>query len=393
MAEQEHDSVRYIRRWLLLWLLALSLPAALVFAVDPYQVFHRSWLPRTFFYKDNERYQVAGLIKQYLGAAAGYDSIAIGTSMSSNFSSQDMDTFLGWRALNFSIRASSLSERLYVLDKALATGKVKHVLFEVFADDFQDSGESVDGPHSNFPYYLYTPAWRDKQHYLFNVSVLQAAYALLGEQGYLNALPVAWRTAVPAGKWVEGVPRLADWSVWLADAERNALFARYNTPESLATLSAKLAQARQAQAAQQWAWRADCCHRTADLIRAVVRAHPEVDFRIWLAAASLNRYASDANMDYTNQNVEIRRHLIRTLADEPNVQLFGFDNDLAITADLHNYMDTVHFTRTIEQTVLRAVASGQYRLAARDADVYADTFRSHIEDFSIVVPPQRQNTK
>lgn len=68
----ERDSWRFISVFLAAWLLLMLLPALVVAIIDPYQVFHRTFLPKVYFYKENERYQMAGLIKNYLGPCYRY---------------------------------------------------------------------------------------------------------------------------------------------------------------------------------------------------------------------------------------------------------------------------------------------------------------------------------
>ncbi len=182
-----------MKLFLVLWLTPVFLPALIVVMADPYQIFHPSWLSKIYFHRENERYQIAGLLKHYLVEGSGYDSIVIGSSMSSNITSNDMQSAFGWKALNLSIRAASLSERTFVLQQALNKPDVKQVLLEVYAADAIETIEPLEDSNW-FPTSLYTDAWRDKQRYLFNISITIYALKLLDLQGLLAWLPDAART-------------------------------------------------------------------------------------------------------------------------------------------------------------------------------------------------------
>ena len=367
----------------------VCVPPLVVFVVDPYQVFHRSWLPRVFFYKDNERYQVAGLLKQYLAHDNSFDSVIVGSSVSANIAASDMQSTLDWRALNVSMRAASLQERYFVLQQALASPKIRRVLLEVYASDIQtDTGFVTE--QSGFPVYLYSDSWFDKRRYVFNFSVFYHALVLSKLNGYLDFLPVsvsAWIQPAADG-WHEG--DVDDWNVWITDPGHAEEFERFNQPENLARKREALARAREEQHRTAWEWRRDypfTMQKTC--IVDIVRAHPDVQFVIWFAPVSLARYASENAMDTINQQVELRRFLVKSLAALSHVQIYGFDNVLDFTANLHNYMDYSHYTQERQRWVLREMAQGHYRMDEDTVDAYVEQLRRNILLFDIPTPVLR----
>ncbi len=216
----ERDSWRFISVFLAAWLLLMLLPALVVAIIDPYQVFHRTFLPKVYFYKENERYQMAGLIKNYLGPVTGTDSIIIGTSLSNNFLDEDVQSRLGWSALNLSMRGSTLAERSFVLERAIETGHVRHVIFEINPIDFLDDALDPKTDQA-FPAYLYSNAYNDKGRYLFNQTVALQALALyrqsypFSDEAVLSAVWPAWH----GGAWHEG---LRHWMAWMETTERTS---------------------------------------------------------------------------------------------------------------------------------------------------------------------------
>ena len=386
-------SRRFAIRLLLIWLFLLLLPAVLVIVVDPYQVFHRSWLPQVFFYKDNERYQVAGLVKHYLGHDSDYDSAVIGSSLSANITSEEVQATLGWKALNLSIRAGSLAERALVLQQALASGNIKHVLLELNPADTGD----VEALGNTFPAYLYTNQWFDKYQYVFNQTLVLSSLALLEKNGWLNNFPeiVRKQFLLDPLKW--SAEDVGSWNRWIQDAELNDAFNVYNNLANLSNKKQELNTIRQQQGREGWIWRTDYSFAEQKAVMLdSIRKHPEVEFRIWFAAASLWRYAADFNMDAINKHVELRRFVVSDLASLPNVRIYGFDNELSITAELHNYMDPTHFTRQIQSRILNEIANNNHRITLDNIDAYTVSFRDNILHFDVNIPDidtQSQNVK
>ena len=365
----------------------MLLPAAVVVVIDPYQVFHKSWLPEVYFYKENERYQMAGLIKHYLGAETGTDTVIIGTSLSVNFLEEDIEQRLGWKALNMAMRGSTLAERSVVMQRAIATGAVRHVLLEI---NPIDGIESVDDLSQNdkFPAFLYSNDYSKRQQYVFNQTVVLQALGLY-RQSYPftngSLLDTAW-PVLNTQEWTG--PSLHHWLAWMETTEPLPYFTAYNTLENLTKLKEGLAVAREQQSQQSsnpWERHFTFAAAQRDVVD-VVRANPTVDFRIWFAPVSVIRFAQEPDLGLAANMIELRRFLVMALANVPNVKLYGVDRELTVTGNLDNYMDTQHFTMTIQRWVLDSIASEQYRVTPDNINGYAESLRNNILQFDVVVP-------
>ncbi len=153
-------------------------------------------------------------------------------------------------------------------------------------------------------------------------------------------------------------------------------------------------KAQRKNAENDWQWRQD--YPFTDVKKyliTVVRAHPEIDFRIWFPPVSTLRYAAQSNMDMINRVVEMRSIIVRSLADSPHARIYGLDGEYAVTGNLSNYMDTQHFTMQIQQWVLDSIASEQYRLSPDNIDSYLVKLKDTILGFDIAVPQQQAAEK
>ncbi|HQQ63044.1 MAG TPA: hypothetical protein PLF22_05665 [Pseudomonadales bacterium] len=376
---------RYVATILLVWFLLLLSPAVMNIVVDPCQVFHKSWFKHVFFYKDNERFQGAGLIRNYLAPDHRFDGVIVGSSISANITSQDIRSTLGWNGLNLSVRASGLTERYFILQHALATGRVRHVLLELYAADVDETAALLD-EKASFPFYLYSDRLLDKFPYVFNLSILQASLMLLQQNDWLPSLPAGLQKFLVLDPAIWGEKGVEAWSVWMQDAGHMQDFERFNRPDNLLRKRREIDAVR-----QQYQGQLQSTHDYPFAIQQLcivdlVRAHPDIAFDIWFAPVSLARYASEPDPQFIDRNVALRRFVVTSLASASNVRVFGFDNELSITGDLRNYLDYSHFSPRVQDWVLREVGQGHHRLTVENIDSYAEQFRRNVMDFDIAVP-------
>ncbi|MEE8575133.1 MAG: hypothetical protein V3T30_06950, partial [Thermodesulfobacteriota bacterium] len=147
--------------------LFLILPSCLNYLVDPFQIYHTPFFRETTFL-DNQRYQNPGLINSYLDSSKGYDSIIIGSSMTENFIPSEIQKTMGWgKVLKLSIAGGSNKARKLMVLKALQTGKVKNVIWEVFWRYGAPERDEFNREY-RFPKYLYNETLLDDYKYLLN---------------------------------------------------------------------------------------------------------------------------------------------------------------------------------------------------------------------------------
>ncbi len=175
------------------------------------------------------------------------------------------------------------------------------------------------------------------------------------------------------------------------DPGQQAVFGRFNHRDNLKKLQTEWAVAKQQQQRDQWRWRTDYpfAQQTAPLVD-TIHAHPDVEFYLWFAPTSLGRYVSEPDMHFINRNVEYRRFLVKTLAGLPNVKLFGFDNELSITATMQNYMDVSHYNAQTQHRILQDMAVGNHRLTTDTIDAYVEQFRKNLLAYELVLPLETQ---
>lgn len=326
----------------------LAVTALFVYLVDPFQVFRRSRGTPNLY--GVAQFQIPGIARHY-----PYDAVVTGTSTSNNFREGDLGAALAWRPLNFSLAGSTIEEQRAVLETALATGKARYVFWGVDPFAF---GSARGRP---FPYYLYRqPGWPSVQ-YLLNLGALSHGLSTL-------VLPDTKRVS------------LAQWS------EKNVWDDQYTYGR--------------AQVLTAWAHRrhqpASQLPETADLadqavtgtMEALVRAYPDVDFRIILLPYSVlySKLLVEERRGEFDGGCRITGAILSRVAPLPNARVYDFREDRAITHDLDAFKDLVHFSGNVSRQIIADVAADRYRAVPADAGQACARLREDAAAFQVPGP-------
>ena len=125
-----------VRTYLITLFVLLMLPLTVIYVSDPYMLFHKHWFHHGQMYQ-NARIQNYGLIKY-----GKFDGIILGSSMLENTSANEANTKLGGNFANISVSGMSPYERYKILDFALNTRKIKHIIFSL---DYKFNKEQIIG--------------------------------------------------------------------------------------------------------------------------------------------------------------------------------------------------------------------------------------------------------
>jgi hypothetical protein len=323
-------------------LLVLALGTA-NYAVDPLQFYRRAGGEAVF--SENQRYQNPGLARNF-----EYETVIIGTSHAENFEPRDVLRVLGEHSLKLAISGSTAREQRMILELAIRTGRVSHVIWALDHIAFKRPADQLGTRAAEFPEHLYGEgrwaALRTVGLYLLSLDSLGlSARSLLGighrELETLNS----WHADYEFSE----ARALADWH------RRGAILDRFN----LDATRRYGPTASQSQASIR-----------ANLVP-VMRAHPEIRFDLFFPPFSILAYLAD-HRAWPGAYPERQRYkafVVEATADLPNVRVFDFQGQRPITHELDNYKDLEHYRIEVNDYVLRSIASGRHRV---DAPGYAD---------------------
>ncbi len=319
------------------------------YRMDPFQIYARDSSDPPQF-SGNERWQNAGLINSYLAADPGYDAVIIGTSLSQNFVPSHVRATMGWgKVLKLCLAAGRPKERCAIFRKALRTGRVKHVIWEIcqfyIANDPDESH-----PSYVFPDFLYDDDAFNDLKYLFNKTT--AEFSLRKLLGRLQ--------------WQRDLDRLNFWM----DPD---LFAPFVTEDSLASLRATLAtHAGPPLESYRFTYTPSFPSLERNLLD-IIDAAPGVEFCVFFPPVTTIWYALLEPRE-RDRYLSMRRFLVERACARPNVRLFAFDTVAAITSELRNYKDLQHYSAEISARIIDHLRADEHRLTPRSIAAHEEAF-------------------
>jgi hypothetical protein len=345
MADIPSTSNTYARWYFGLCVALIAVLAALNWGVDPLQFYRRATLYPPVF-SENQRYQKPGLAKHY-----DYEIIVIGDSHAENFSARYIEERLGAPALNLAISGSTAHEQRLMAEKAIATGKVKRVLWTLGRMPFQKSPRMVVESSGDFPSHFYREGFDTHPTYLLSLDTLELSLAALRGNGHRD---------------------LDSLNMWYADHE----FSQDRMLDDWVRRT-RLFAAKKAERDGQLGYRSQIemiRENVEDNLASVIRSHPEIHFDLFFPPYSILSYLIDDHMApwMFDERLRYKASVVRAVAELPNCDVYDFQVESRITHDLDNYKDLEHYRREINELIVDSIAAQRHRV---DKSRYADLLR------------------
>lgn len=355
-------------------LLFVAIPAALVYVVDPFQIYHKSFFAKAG-YSTNQHYQHAGWINTVLADPANhYESVVIGSSTMANYTQALIDEHVPWgNVLNLSVNGSTPVMQAATAQHALKKNPtLKHLMWDVhlyYTHDPEFWGDpSVP---DRFPYYLYNDSIADDFHYLINATNVATAFRFLWSDfsGFTAGI-------VDNGPFYEAE---------LAQGRFTSFSSGENIRNTL--LPSVVEEVRPIPANKQ---RTAYTYPSIDKnLLSIIQplCNSTLDIVITFSPATRASYAS-INTDYLYKQLMMRRYLVDQTANCHNIRIFAFDNIDPVTTRLENYADHYHYTTDVNHYIMQSIAEDRDRLTIENLDTYEKLFIENINNYRVVLAAQ-----
>jgi hypothetical protein len=325
----------------------IALAAALVFTVDPLQLFRaaRFYTP---MYSNDSRLQNAGLIH-----SQQFDTVFMGTSLAIHFRQTDFDRILGVRSLKLAMPGSNSHEQTFVLAAALQRGP-RRIIWEMDDWIFRDAPD-IDAI-SYFPADLYRRNLKGMASYLISGAMAREALLLLARQA--PPLRQALTGLGADGPVKFAVPRVDDINCLSPDFD---VPSDYNAGKARAAFARITDPRRRAYLSEGYDYDAMVRNFERDAV-GVIQRHPDVTFDIYFPPYSILQFVAmrDAAPATLKIVYDFTGYVSRRLAQLPNARLHDFRAVKPITHDLGNYADVIHHSPAIDLKVISFLANGDY---------------------------------
>lgn len=345
------------------WLFCLPLPALFIYYVDPYQVFHKHTSPDLGL-THNQRYQNAGLINSYLNdPTEHYDSILVGTSLSANFTGNDLQKSLHWqRPLRLLMEGGNPKEQSILVQHALDTKKIEHILWELFPRFYYSSVNDVSTDSKVFPDYLYNNNPFDNYPYLFNQDVLAQSWYAWKEHSYLFSL-----NAETIGYWGDNPA--------IEEQHKN-----FNSADNIiAALNPGIDTSIEMINANELFHYPVLEEETFPVIDKVCNSNTEIVF--FIPPLSKLDYLGGGT-EYPRRVIYMPRFILQKIAPCKNISLHAFDL-MGFANDLNHYKDREHYLPYINVKMLDLISRNESQLTLNNVTTYETDFRKILNEKQI----------
>lgn len=339
---KEYTPTGWLKGFLALLLSCLILIAGMMILVDPFFHYHAP-LPGLFYTLSDQRSQNDGILKHFT-----YDAVITGTSMTENFKTSEFDALFQTRAIKVPYPGSTFHETAQALEVGFSSPNAIRVvlrgldyshLLEGPADMRTDMGE--------YPTYLYDRTSLNDVKYLYNRSA------------FFNFL-------VPTlAKRVIGAPGgITDFDLYSSSAEEE--YSAYRALEGRVSFSVN--------SGEQSALTEEEQQLVRDNIRMNVTepaaAHPDTEFICFFTPYSAVWYGSLLESGSFGRQMEAERIAAEEMLSCPNIRLFSFSADPAITTDLSQYKDAGHYSPQVSSEILIRIAAGENEITEENFASY-----------------------
>ncbi|MCB1615811.1 MAG: hypothetical protein KDI30_07335 [Pseudomonadales bacterium] len=373
----------YIFVFFLLAALGVTGPALFVLLVDPYQIYHKSFIQPAMF-SVNERYQSAGLINSYLDES--YDAIIIGSSLSENFNTEQVSRVTGWKkTMRLTVNASTSEmpqEHLLVLQKALATGHIKHVLWEIHPKYIWVKDDQLDQVSEKFPEYLYNESVFDDYHYLFNDDVVKLSIKnILGQLDTLceNGCNYEW-----SHQWLDNFEALNQWMLREKLNEKNNGFHRFSRSAKLKAYDTKIRKNKADLDVNEILEKSRFYHSSfiTERVERLIANNPDTHFNLYIPPIPSFFYAEKKNGNLI-ATMGLYRQIAKVGSKHKNVSFYAFNNLFQITNNVAFYKDEHHYHSDVNDYIVKRMSLDLDRVSPENFDQYALVFLSNLKTLEV----------
>lgn len=309
-------------------LILMAIIAGIVILIDPFFHYHKPWFGLKEVLTDKE-YQCIGTLRNF-----DYDSLIVGSSVAENYNNNWFNDGFDCNAIKAIRSYGATADLCYLLDAAYEEHDLKYVFYSM------DASSLAADPVPTYeltgcPMYLYNDNIFDDVKYLYNKGVLlekipyMAANSVIGDYDPANSY---------------------NWAQWKDFGEDIVLKHYIRTPD-IKPMKDK-------------DYYKDLRNANIKLITDQISAHPETEFKIFFPAYSMlwwdNIYRT-GDLEAYLYNLE---KTVESLLTYDNVKLFYFQNERDIITDLNHYMDTLHFSKDINQYMAEQIVAGNNELTS-----------------------------
>lgn len=324
----------------------LFLHGALVVYLDPFFHFHGP-VPGYYYKRPEtvERYFDDGVVRHF-----DYDSLILGVSLSAGVSISEFDELFGMDAEKVIYSGGTYKEMAEGLERGLETHpETKLVLSNLTLQKLLQDKDHRRSDISDYPTYLYNNNLFDDIKYVLNKDVVfNYCYPMIedrlhGKEGGVESLDREGYIGKPESAREE---LNQDWTEEITEVQGD-VFDQPSLSEEEKTMVED--------------------NITSNILD-ITRKYPDTRFIYFIPPSSIWFYEELYRDGTLRKTLEAEEIAVKMLMDEPNIEVYDYNEHREILEDRKNYYDTVHYGGWIYSFILENIAKGNGRLTKDNVD-------------------------
>ena len=359
-------------------------PVGIIYILDPYQYFHKSYFTPNEFLRRMGRMQIPGVIKNYIGRGNEYDTIVLGGSLAENFESKLIKNSekTKSKAINLAFSGATPAEQTFVAEHALATRKIKTALWTI-GPAWRIDADEVNSVRT-IPYYMYNNNYFDDLNYFYGLKNIQISIGYLLELTYFKRYFRYYRKMdIPPVRLIPWY-QFGSWAPF-TEPRMQIVNDRFLSPINRKRVERRLASTEERllngklQVADFNSLPANAFNTEKVLLNKIIKKNPDVNFKFIFPPISTLYYHS-SDKDNTDTAVNRAYALVDIVENYKNAKAF-FMSESFIINDMRYYKDHAHYDRSISRYILRQIAKGNHELTRNNVDSYVSGLKKSIDNF------------
>lgn len=331
-------------------LLILGLFAGITIYIDP--LFHYHAPLKSYAYPLNdERYQNDGIVRHF-----DYDAVITGSSMCENFPVSEFDAYWGTKSIKVALAGGTFYEADRLVRLALQNNpQVRFVLRSLdYSAMIQDKNELFE-PELQ-PEYLYDDNPFNDVQYLLNKEMLVTKVYDVIHLTHIHGETTSFD----------------EYAYWSREASYGAenVFCDYEWEEVPCEQQQLTTEEYQL-----------LMENVRQNIVETANAYPDVTFYYFITPYSIGYWNMLYYRGELNKYFTAEKYVIEELVQCPNIRLYSFTNNFALTCDMDNYMDLAHFGSWVNRGILYWMYSDEYRLTKENYEEYCTEIMKFYNEF------------
>jgi len=256
-------------------------------------------------------------------------------------------------------------EQFTLVKKALETGSVKKVIWDIHTYYLYKSTSQIDKKHT-FPYKLYSDN-RLKQafFYLFNKDYIKSSFEVFTGK-------VDW------GRWTEDADKL---NYWMDRDVKKGKFSKYISKENIAILNSKIIDRS---ISYKDVLESKYKYQNIDqYIFDLISKYPNVEFNFFFPPYSTWFYRSMKTKD-VYRFLYARKYFVEKIKMMDNVKVYGFDNNYDITNKISNYKDYGHYKNWVNDYIMDSIMNNKHEIVNDNLNEYLRYMVDNINSYDSV---------